>query len=489
MFFSSCSAYICITATEDAAPVKAKKPKAPTESTTNEGHVSKQVEKLKTPKPIIEGVSDSKSAKRIEQSDKPAEKDAKAAKPSEAINRASLASNTDKSVSKKHRASREKTEAKTNGKQTADKDEDEVDDDSDDEIDDQTAALLKGFESDGDEEDDKINEGYSDGDAIPAIEANDKLSNKKKKALKKAAAFPSQGKPGVVYVGRIPHGFYENEMKAYFSQFGNILKLRLSRNKKTGASRHYAFIQFESAAVADIVAKTMDNYLMFGHILKVKFVPEEQVPANVFKGANKRFKKVPWNKMEGRKLEQGASEKVWDTRADKEQKRRDEKAEKLKKIGYEFDSPKIKSAKNVSSKRKAVQQSTNGEGEMMAIEAAPDAEESSEPKKKKKKKAKAVKEVEGGAGAEEPSKSEKDEQSVAAKLSKEDVEESISALISEVADKPSKERKDKKKGTVASALPDSEDGVKPVKVAPTAAPVSKPKKDKKKNNKAKIIDE
>jgi len=36
----------------------------------------------------------------------------------------------------------------------------------------------------------------------------------------------------VVYVGRIPHGFYEEQMRAYFSQFGVIKNLRLSRNKK-----------------------------------------------------------------------------------------------------------------------------------------------------------------------------------------------------------------------------------------------------------------
>ena len=55
-------------------------------------------------------------------------------------------------------------------------------------------------------------------------------------------------------------------MKAYFSQFGNVTRLRLSRSLKTGASKHYAFVEFESTEVADIVAKTMDKYLMFGHI-------------------------------------------------------------------------------------------------------------------------------------------------------------------------------------------------------------------------------
>ena len=37
---------------------------------------------------------------------------------------------------------------------------------------------------------------------------------------------------GTLYVGRIPHGFYEDEMKEYFTQFGDVTKVRLARNRK-----------------------------------------------------------------------------------------------------------------------------------------------------------------------------------------------------------------------------------------------------------------
>jgi len=37
---------------------------------------------------------------------------------------------------------------------------------------------------------------------------------------------------GVLYLGRIPHGFYEVQMKDYFTQFGEVTRVRLSRNKR-----------------------------------------------------------------------------------------------------------------------------------------------------------------------------------------------------------------------------------------------------------------
>lgn len=157
--------------------------------------------------------------------------------------------------------------------------------------------------------------------------------------VRKAAAHEE---PGVVYVGRIPHGFYEHEMRQYFAQFGTITRLRLSRNKKTGASKHFAFVEFAEKSTAGIVAKTMDNYLLFGHILKCKEVPAEKVHKDLWKGANRRFKKVPWNRMVGNQLSKPATQAGWEKRVTREQRRRSLKADKLKEIGYEFEAPALK---------------------------------------------------------------------------------------------------------------------------------------------------
>lgn len=216
-----------------------------------------------------------------------------------------------------------------------------LEDDSDDEPDDHTNALLAGLDSDGDEEL-VSGPGFQEGQAIPLLPEADETA-KKLEGVKDGANEES----GVVFVGRIPHGFYEHEMREYFSQFGNISRLRLSRNRKSGASKHYAFIEFTSAGVAQIVADTMNNYLMFGHILKCKVVAKEQLHENVWKGANKRFKNVPWNKLEGRKFEVGLGREQWAERVEEENKRRAAKNEKTKEIGYEFEATALKGVDEV----------------------------------------------------------------------------------------------------------------------------------------------
>lgn len=151
---------------------------------------------------------------------------------------------------------------------------------------------------------------------------------------------------------RIPHGFYEQQMREYFSQFGTITKLRLSRNKRTGASKHFAFIEFESDEVAKIVANAMDNYLMFGHILKCKYAPQESLHPDTWKGANKRFRKVPYTMLEKRALEAPKTSKQWEKKNEREQKKREQKAQKMKELGYKFNLPVLKEPRDVLEQRK-----------------------------------------------------------------------------------------------------------------------------------------
>lgn len=177
-------------------------------------------------------------------------------------------------------------------------------------------------------------------------------------------------------------------MKKYFNQFGRVLNLRLSRNKKTGASKHYAFVEFASAEVADIVARTMNNYLMFGHILKCSLIPKEQVHENLFKGAGTRFKVDPRNKKAGLAMERGAERAVWEKRVEKENKRRAGRNKDLKdSMGYEFQAPALSAVAAVKAGKKLEINNTEPQQQLTEAPAETKAEAKAEAKGKKGKKA------------------------------------------------------------------------------------------------------
>ncbi|KAJ1720778.1 nucleolar protein [Coemansia erecta] len=151
---------------------------------------------------------------------------------------------------------------------------------SDSEVDEE--ALLAGIRDSSGETDYSSESEASDSEATRSADLSSVAAKVQRQVQKKRAQGGKKPKPGVLYVGRVPHGFYEAEMQGYFSQFGDIRRLRLSRNPKTGRSRHFAFIEFAHADVAQIVADTMHNYLMFDRLLQCKVVPKEKVHPRMF---------------------------------------------------------------------------------------------------------------------------------------------------------------------------------------------------------------
>ncbi|KAL7409137.1 hypothetical protein BDY24DRAFT_404361 [Mrakia frigida] len=210
----------------------------------------------------------------------------------------------------------------------------------------ETQATQAGYHSTSeDDEDSSDDEDESDGEGadsgpvegielmkLPTI-AKDDASVKRK--LERARKTGDKEK-GVLYLGRIPHGFYETEMKAYFSQFGDVEKIRLARNKKTGKSKHYGFLLFESLSVAKIVAETMDNYLLLGHILRCKVVPNSEIHPSLWVGANRKWRAVPSVRLERAKLEQPRT-KEQQVKAEKRLLSRQEaKKAKLAELGIDY---------------------------------------------------------------------------------------------------------------------------------------------------------
>jgi nucleolar protein 15 len=127
-------------------------------------------------------------------------------------------------------------------------------------------------------------------------------ANRLAEMAQKAEKEPSEPK-GVVYLGHLPKGFYEPQMKTFFGQFGTVTRIRLSRSRKNAASKGYAFIEFEEESVAQIVAETMDKYLLFEKQLVCHLVPREKQHPSMFKQWKRGIKN--WSNQRRRKA-QGA---------------------------------------------------------------------------------------------------------------------------------------------------------------------------------------
>lgn len=96
---------------------------------------------------------------------------------------------------------------------------------------------------------------------------------------------------GIVYIKHLPHGFQEEQLRNYFTQFGVVTRLRLARSQRTLGSKGYAFIEFRYPEVAEIAANAMDNYVMFKNIIKSVYIPPDKVKYDYFRQGVKNIKK------------------------------------------------------------------------------------------------------------------------------------------------------------------------------------------------------
>lgn len=171
-----------------------------------------------------------------------------------------------------------------------------------------------------------------------ALNAEDQTSYEKKvKKLRKRGTI-SKKEPGVVYVGHLHREFTERQLRGYFAQFGKITRLRLSRSRKTGASRGFAFIEFDDAKDARIVAKTMDKYLIHQRLIKCVLMPKDKIHEQLFKGINQ-----PWRFGAGYRAQRRKYNSSKLTLSDNALKKRSTKdaklQEKLKSLGIDYAIP------------------------------------------------------------------------------------------------------------------------------------------------------
>ena len=72
-----------------------------------------------------------------------------------------------------------------------------------------------------------------------------------------------------LYIGNLPYGVTEEDIRAKFSEFGELAKIDLIMDRFTGESKGFGFIEYASNSDADKAIKSMNGAQFGGRILKV----------------------------------------------------------------------------------------------------------------------------------------------------------------------------------------------------------------------------
>jgi RNA recognition motif-containing protein len=72
-----------------------------------------------------------------------------------------------------------------------------------------------------------------------------------------------------IYVGNLPYGATEDELRTAFGAFGDVTSVNLITDKFTGQSKGFAFVEMADNGSADAAIKGLNGTSMGGRDLKV----------------------------------------------------------------------------------------------------------------------------------------------------------------------------------------------------------------------------
>jgi nucleolar protein 15 len=208
-------------------------------------------------------------------------------------------------------------------------------------------------------------------------------------------------------MGHIPPAFEEPEILQFLSQFGKVTNVKLSRSKRTGNPRGYAFVEFADMEVAAIVAETMSGYFLLGERrLVCHVVPQDKIHPELFHGAKGNLAQAQAGRTSSDRLKilhQKQMQKVNATKSvtqlNKITKRllsrEKNKREQLKTMGIDYDFPgytataTIKDVVQESGKKRKISIDENEEKESTIVVKTTKAKKGKTPTKKSASKRKA----------------------------------------------------------------------------------------------------
>jgi RNA recognition motif-containing protein len=72
-----------------------------------------------------------------------------------------------------------------------------------------------------------------------------------------------------IYVGNLSYSVKEDELKEMFAEFGNVETVKIIKDRYSGQSKGFAFVEMPSNSEADQAIKALNGKLMNSRNLKV----------------------------------------------------------------------------------------------------------------------------------------------------------------------------------------------------------------------------
>jgi RNA recognition motif-containing protein len=72
-----------------------------------------------------------------------------------------------------------------------------------------------------------------------------------------------------IYVGNLPYGISEDELKNAFAKFGSVTSVKIIMDKATGRSKGFAFVEMANSSEGNQAIKSLNETDLNGRNIKV----------------------------------------------------------------------------------------------------------------------------------------------------------------------------------------------------------------------------
>jgi cold-inducible RNA-binding protein len=72
-----------------------------------------------------------------------------------------------------------------------------------------------------------------------------------------------------IYVGNIPYGMSDDEMRDLFAKYGEIISARIIMDRESGRSKGFGFVEMADQAMGEEAIKSLNGKDVLGRALRI----------------------------------------------------------------------------------------------------------------------------------------------------------------------------------------------------------------------------